>query len=214
MTTAPIRKDADIKISASNLQWPCALANGAAKNIDIASVHLPPVWDGDALPTIEMLYNADEVDPATSTNIMTMVHELGHYLLGFKDEYEDKAGNDTFPPPANLNLNFGFMDDQYDLQDPRSTEMSDYEVGDPLFNYYKLTEHFDWFGQNCWQFFRQTFGDEYPDVTAMIHRPKDLGISSDNVMKGPNSDISKARFLRWRYDGIRTFCHHDDKSPA
>jgi len=143
---------------------------------------------------------------------MTIVHELGHYIMGFKDEYEDKIQNKIFPPPVNLNLNFGFMDNQYDLQDPRSTEMSDYEEGDPLFNHYKLTEHFDWYGQNCWQLFQNTFGDEYPDVTAMIHRPKDLGISSDNVMKGPNNDISKPDFSVGDMMGFETLCHHDRES--
>jgi len=45
------------------------LQMGRQKNIDMASVYLPPVWDGDALPSIEMIYNTEQIDPATSTNV-------------------------------------------------------------------------------------------------------------------------------------------------
>ncbi|MBP1669924.1 MAG: cell surface glycoprotein (s-layer protein) related protein, partial [Bacteroidetes bacterium] len=182
-------KDADIQIYASNSQWPSARALGMEADEAGMVVKLPPVlYITSKYGNVNALYNAEPIDPSFTLNSSAMVHELGHYLLGFRDEYESMAGNDTFPPPADLHINFGFMDECYNLNDPRSTEMSDYKPGDPMFEHYQHTEQYQYHGQNCWEFFQDSYQNGFDDMMAFIHRPVDLGISSDNIMKGPNSD--------------------------
>ncbi|MBN2214810.1 MAG: SBBP repeat-containing protein [Bacteroidales bacterium] len=182
--------DADIKIKAENTQWPCAVPDGIAIDHKRASVSLPPVWDGRPETSMDVIYNTDPVNPAISDHIMTITHELGHYIFGFFDEYINKAKDHIFP-----NINFGFMDSQYNLNDPRSTEMSDfYVVGDTMFEHYQQTAQYQIHGRNCWDYLRYKYWGIYGDIIANIHTPEDLGISSNDVMKGPNSDILNPDF--------------------
>ncbi len=176
-------KDADIKIFANNNQWPCATVNGVKMKNDFAGVKLPPVWVGTQNSSIEAIYNTDPVDPSVLNYATTIVHELGHYIFGFWDEYRNKKGKHICE-----NINFGFMDNQYNLDDPRSTEMSDYEESDTTFKHYQLTHQFEANSTNCWEFFQSTYTKVYDNVTAHILRPRDLGILADDVIKGPNSN--------------------------
>jgi hypothetical protein len=183
-------KDADIQIFADNGQWPEATPSGIDSLSDKGNISLPPAfYHVNPIINAQKLYEADPIDPSLFVNVRTIVHETGHYALGFEDEYINIDGNYIF-----TDENFGFMD-QVDKQgDPMSTEMSDYIPGDPLFAMYSQTAHYQLFQKNCWDKFSSSNSKWYETVRAFIHTPKDIGISSSQVMAGPNSDISSPDF--------------------
>lgn len=78
--------DADIQIT-NDKQWPCS--NPFGVTIVGRHVYMPKLFDGNSRST---------GDPDKSNYYRTMVHELGHYLLGFGDEYRDGNYNDTACP--------------------------------------------------------------------------------------------------------------------
>ena len=184
-------KDADIHIYANNFQWPSATAGGIDSASDRGHISLPPAFYDDETKSgqITKLFEADPIDPGILMNVTTIGHEFGHYALGFEDEYENAGGT-----TISSTQNFGFMDSPDDLHDPMSSEMSDYVSGDPLFSNYTQTEHYYLYHQNCWDKLSDSHSKFYEAVRAFIRTPKDLGISSNNVMAGPNSDIENPDF--------------------
>ncbi len=183
-------KDADIWVFASNRQWPAADPSGIDSLSDKGNISLPPAFYSiNPKINAQRLYEAEPIDPSIAMNVRSIVHEIGHYVLGFHDEYKDVGGNDI-----HTNLNFGFMDKPDISGGPMSTEMSDYVTGDPLFAKYSETEHYQLYQKNCWDKFSSSHSKWYGFVRAFIHTPKDIGISSDQVMAGPNSDISNPDF--------------------
>lgn len=183
--------EADIQIKADNTQWPCAFPDGVKVKHYFAHVSLPPVWSGSSARTIQLIYISDPLDPYFADNIITIVHELGHYLFNFYDEYIDQNGKVIFE-----DINFGFMDYQYDIAGPRGTEMSNfYDETDLIARNYKETDQYANHGLNCWDYFQSRFGGQtYGNVVACVHTPKDIGIPQSEVMKGPNYDMSNPDF--------------------
>lgn len=178
-------ENADIRIYASNIQWPSAHVNGISKPDD-GYVALPPAFYGDnSLLSLRIFYDTGP-DPSRILFVTSLVHELGHYALGFFDEYQDHRGN-----RIHRDINFGFMDGLDDLEgDPMSSEMSDYSQGDAIFARYSETEHYHLTRMSCWEYFAQEFsfpGDA--NLMATVTTPADRGITSDNVIAGPNSNL-------------------------
>ncbi|MBN2215297.1 MAG: SBBP repeat-containing protein, partial [Bacteroidales bacterium] len=185
--------DADIRFYVNNTQWPEANVNGIETASDVGFVHLPPVmYRNKPNPNIEAIYESEPLQPAARNNISTIVHELGHYLFGFYDEYQQgKQANHAY---IFKTVNFGFMDHPDNPNNPASSEMSDYVTGDYEFGTYSLTEHYDIYKKNCWDRFTGSYSKMYGPVRAQIHTPKDIGISSDKVIAGPNSDLENPDF--------------------
>ena len=114
--------DADIQIT-NDKQWPCSDVFGVTAAG--CHVYLPKLFDGNSRTS---------GDPDKSNYYRTIVHELGHYLLGFWDEYidgnSDSAAWSTYRKNHKNEVpgNYGLMDYQYD-----SSEMS--SINDYLANY-------------------------------------------------------------------------------
>jgi len=184
-------EEADIRLYADNVQWPSAHANGV-KEASGHHVYMPPAFysnSADDSAQIQSIYNGEPIDPSIPMTVTTLVHELGHYLFNFRDEYENILGEYIFNT-----INFGFMDNPDDLNDPVSTEMSGYRQTDQLYNDYTLTEHFQSRARACWDYFKTNNDNIYGDIVVSIHRPRDLRIYPNNVIEGPNSDWQQPDF--------------------
>ena len=182
--------NSDIQIFVNNTQWPSAAVDGY-QNIN-GAVYMPPAFYSLIKNlNLELFYNAEAIDPSFLLWNTSIVHELGHYAFGFYDEYENAGGDEIFS-----NINFGFMDDPDDPNDPRSTEMSAYVPGDVLWDSYAETEHYSDRMESCWDYFVSEFEDPYLDMPLVIYilNPEYFGISSDDVMKGPNSNLENPDF--------------------
>ncbi len=86
------------------------------------------------------------------------------------------------------------MDNNYYLNDPAATEMSDHRQGDPLFQKYFWTQQYSLRWGSCWETFESGFNRTYGDVIASIHGPRDFGIRPNRFMEGPNSDPDNPDF--------------------
>ena len=131
-------ENADIRIYANNTQWPQANLKGINWPGD-GYIFLPPaIYDSSrSYLLVPRFYEANPIDPSRLLFVEAMVHELGHYAFGFYDEYENPKGAEVYP-----DFNFGFMDDEFNINDPKSTEMSDFVQGDAAFSFYGETEHY------------------------------------------------------------------------
>jgi hypothetical protein len=184
-------KNADINIYASNIQWPAS----AVKGINISGeghVSMPPaLYDTiqESAKLIQEFYNANPIDPSGINFVTSIVHELGHYLFGFRDEYQNHRGALIYS-----NINFGFMDNVNNINDPMCTEMSDYVQGDAQFGNYSETEHYYFKSRNCWDYFKNSVDGDFGNLLARVHTPKDLGIHPPDIMKGPNNDLLNPDF--------------------
>ena len=112
----------------------------------------------------------------------TIMHELGHYLFGFRDEYEDDAGNSIW-----LNFNFGVMDDQLIPGDVQSSEMS--SIGQYLSADKQVTEHWVYRrGRSCWDWFEIDMGEMHDGIRCPITKPDETG-PANHVVTGPNDVV-------------------------
>lgn len=120
--------DADVRIYASNDQWPEAQLHGI--NLGRENfIRLPPKHFGSKPANVHGIYNDVDLDVNTLEHFSTLVHEFGHYALGFYDEYQgaDKR-------PVHQFINFGFMD-QIPSSGDMQTEMSAMEFFDKTFGH-------------------------------------------------------------------------------
>ncbi len=182
---------ADIRFHAENTCWPSAIANGIRYASDKA-IQLPPAFysnQAGGVVQAQRLYDDDTINPSIPVTVASLVHEFGHYALNFRDEYENLLQERIFP-----NINFSFMDNQLDFNDPFSSEMADYRSTDQRFNDYRLTEHYQSRNRNGWDLFKSNYDNFQNDLIAVIHRPRDLGILPNAVMEGPNADWNRPDF--------------------
>lgn len=126
--------EADMRIHANNTLIPyCDGVAGIA--YDASSdrhIHMPRIWWYNPDATRNHTDAVYPLDLSTvSVDYRSKAHELGHYALGFYDEYllwdpdsNDYVANDARRclPPANFN--YGFMDRQYERNGVMSSEMS------------------------------------------------------------------------------------------
>lgn len=75
--------DADIRIAANNHVFPHAAVDGVSANRHDFNVRLGPLWNGQTARLLPDGRGFWSHDPGWQT----IVHELGHYLLGLYDEY-------------------------------------------------------------------------------------------------------------------------------
>ena len=100
--------NADVLIYNNDAEWPRALAAGI-NNVE-GHIHMGRVW----------VYNSRWLRPDNWDYVYGIVHEMGHYLFGFRDEYENgrSTGSGAFDPirdatPENYPPNYGWMDNQF-----------------------------------------------------------------------------------------------------
>jgi hypothetical protein len=184
--------NADIHIYANNVQCPSSNVDGINNEDEDYNVFLPPALYDTSMESPDFLqkfYDANPIDPSGIFFVTAIVHELGHYAFGFYDEYIDQFGMRIYD-----NIIFGFMDAAWDFNDPMSTEMSDYLLGDTRFNMYTNTSQYYNRNCSCWSFFKISINNDYGNLLARIHTPHDLGINPPDVMKGPNNDLLNPDF--------------------
>ncbi|MFQ5640478.1 MAG: SBBP repeat-containing protein [bacterium] len=177
--------DADIRIYASNIQWPQSDFAGIRTNNE--HMRLPPKHFGTIARNVNGMFR-EPLDPDTYFNYSTIIHELGHYAFGFFDEYEDKNGNKVYPDEAGAQpyINFGFMDEQFRQSEAISSEMSAFITPE-----YLNTHQYQINRDTCWEFFRKIFRGTFGNVRAEIHTPKRLGLAEDKLIAGPTpSDLN------------------------
>jgi hypothetical protein len=185
-------ENADIHIYANNVLCPESNVDGIKMQGKDLNVFLPPALYDTILGSpnfLQRFYDANPIDPSGIIYVTAIVHELGHYAFGFYDEYIDQFGMKIYDT-----IIFGFMDAAWNFNDPMSTEMSDYEQGDARFNMYSETNQYYHRNHSCWDFFKLSIDNDYGNLLARIHTPKDLGILPPEVMKGPNNDLLNPDF--------------------
>jgi photosystem II stability/assembly factor-like uncharacterized protein len=156
---------ADLRVFASNQVWPNASVGGINWfDTAQAQVRMPRRWWGNGGDTRNMTSSNDwfkinEEDSyggfmGTSS---TMAHELGHYMLGFFDEYVYSDTNKAKLLPDGYN--YGFMDYQYQNGNQWSSELSS-AVRYPN-NNYKITLQWYYNNTDCWTQFENMFSNNY-----------------------------------------------------
>jgi len=176
--------DADLRIYASNAQWPEAQNYGIRDSDGI--LHMPPKHFGSKQANISGTYNDVDLNVNTLKHFSTIVHEFGHYAFGFYDEYRDLAMR-----PVHGSINFGFMDEGPPTGDMQ-TEMSAF-ASTP----YGDTEQYLETAFTCWDFWEdQTLPllQKFRDVRPQLHTPRRLGFGTNQVMAGPNQNVSRPDF--------------------
>ena len=191
--------EADIRISASNVYWPNAGIMGIAWS-GFPPITMPRKWFGDPDTCRVFSYLLHPLMDGVSDNYRTIGHELGHYGLGFSDEYVfvDGAGK-LLPETARCSSlpagNYGFMDHHYDRPyfGVLASEMSsEYRYQDGT-----CRNTMQWYdnSQSCWDDFeRWAQGPRdgiyvpilKPSVTDSTERITPTGL---NYFPGPNDDL-------------------------
>jgi len=189
---------ADIRIFASNMVWPCANVDGIHSSDDKHHcVNFPRRFFGnsDADRNNNNRSNWFITDEAMNSlfESSTIGHELGHYMFGFYDEYVWTNTEKQKLVPAGYN--FGFMKSQYMTASDWSSEMSDqFRYSNPDFRY---TAQWTNNGSDCWTQFKNKYEGYYSDVNGSanwlpIKRPSERTLDvSMKYMKGPMDFMSK-----------------------
>ncbi len=190
--------DCDIRFYANNTQWPCARVNGIF-DPDEGHVHLPRRFFDSKANTIYILSEDDWYLRDAPENPRMIGHELGHYMMGFKDEYEDDEGNSVF-----RHYNFGFMDCDRSYCDNWSSEMSTPDRYPD--NSYKITEQWSVNGMDCWSQWNQEREGTYEGIPCPIRTPEEDGRSAPE--RGPG-DGRSSRGYGFEVDHLLDFEIHD-----
>lgn len=188
---------ADIRIFASNQVWPNSSVDATGKfDTCQAQVRMPRRFFGNDDDNRKITnqpdwYQIDEKKYLLFTS-STIAHELGHYFMGFYDEYlyadEYKA---KYLPTG---YNYGYMDYQYMNGDEYSSEFSNikrYPNSD-----YKITYQWYYHSMDCWSFFESRFENYYTSggrvFFADILKPSERHLAKGfNYLRGPNDFMTK-----------------------
>ncbi|HPN40446.1 MAG TPA: choice-of-anchor J domain-containing protein [Candidatus Cloacimonadota bacterium] len=192
--------DCDVRIHASNVQWPQARVNGISSSNGIFSskgfLFMPRVFYLNNLNVQRNLTDAYPYD-WTIANVWgrlyppsrTLAHEFGHYGIGFYDEYINNNDEYVFPNNNETQAvyHFGMMDDQL-INDPQNSEMSCNTI------HYADTDHrvtMQWArrGNSCWNYFDQLIGNLDTEIVSPIIRP-DEREPIDEMYSGPNDNMT------------------------
>jgi hypothetical protein len=188
---------ADVLIHATTEMWPFAGLEGFLRPDlgDDQQVKLPPRWYGRTDLVRRFTVKDDWLATYTEDNWRNFAHELGHQLLGFRDEYNDLFGR-RFADDYNL----GFMDSQFtpelqadagtdylsQIEVVYSTEMSSkerYRTSDQKSRQFLLR------GSDCWTDFEKRYEKSYGGIFCPIVKPSErtgtLGAGA-LMMLGPN----------------------------
>lgn len=179
--------ETDIKLRAKNTTWPTSnVANGIVDGLIIEAkkqyVYLPPVFYGSTNKDINNIFN-DPINPNTLINYSAIIHELGHYLFGFYDEYKSADGTLIYPNRERTqpSINFGFMDSS---TEPMASEMSAFVSQE-----YMLTNQYQARNSStCWEYFQTKYKVTDTPVRVEFHSPKSLGLNPNEFVEGPKEN--------------------------
>lgn len=181
--------DADIRVHASNMEWPRANlggVNATGSSILPSTVYLPRQFFGHTDLNRLKSYLDDPLEVDATSDYRTRGHELGHYLLGFWDEYSFPIGSRC--PQV---TNYGYMDSHYPESGPWSSELSTlarYEIDPQCQN----TDHWYARHKSCWDHFENQFEGRWgqDSIFAPIVVPSEVGPADPwFYVVGPNEDM-------------------------
>jgi hypothetical protein len=118
----------------------------------------------------------------------TLAHEFGHYGIGFLDEYEDRNGNQVFPPLQGGEIyDFGLMDDELKVGVAQNSEMSSsVQYSDVS---HRVTEQWTERGnRSCWDYFECSYQGTYDGIFCAIKKP------STEMFAGPNDNLQNLNY--------------------
>lgn len=175
---------ADIRVHASNMEWPRATPLG----VDTAAgqVFVPRRWFGSS----DLTRNGTTLDVEAPTDYRTRAHELGHYLFNLRDEYVYSPSNS---PRCGTVAIYGFMDSQYVGADPMRSEMSSFT---PYYGDSECRNTEQWVTHNsaCWPVFDGRFQGSYgspPLVHVKISSPDERALPAGMThLPGPNDNLA------------------------
>ena len=198
---------ADIQILASNKHLPLALTNGyQLANDSRAHITMPrkfyiePYLDSYpgtqevvTLDLIRKVYNNNPNANSVPENFRAMAHELGHYFIGFEDEYKPVGSI------SQMCLALGFMYSVIPMANVASSEMSNACIYDD-FQGCMNTEQYVAAGPDdahgsCWDWFEERWEGDFGSSGALVSVPvtkpeeRDDGIDLDCFMSGPDADL-------------------------
>jgi hypothetical protein len=191
----------DVRIFASNVLRPNADVNGMFGPDLRRYVNFPRKF----IPGRSDRRNLSDVTPLLLTDVSddyrAKAHELGHYALGFYDEYEfltdtGFVADDALRCFAFPLSNYGFMDSQYESDGEKSSEMSSayrYELA-PCQN----TEQWGLNGMSCWDQFEDSYegiwGADHIYAPILVPKVDDEeehdSLTATYIFPGPNDDIN------------------------
>lgn len=175
---------ADLRIYASNVLEPEAQADGLFSADPSARILFCRRWFGSADVSRDSTVIEWPMRPDGETNYRTIAHELGHYVLGLRDEY--RVSSARCAPLGH----YGFMDYQYAWFGPSTSEMSwsrQYE-NQACRNNEQWRENN---GRSCWDHVEFVWQKEYGGIFAPIIKPDEQpGLNSRSFFFGPNDDMA------------------------
>jgi hypothetical protein len=193
--------EADVWIYASNMEGPRAPWRGIQYDHYDQTIKLPRKWYGRPDRTRNQTYHAHPLNLDDPYMYRTYAHELGHYAIGFRDEYlywdiiANKYVNDPLLRCPGIPY-YGLMEYQYPAADPYTTEMSNaFHYEDDMC---KNTKQYGLNGASCWEQFEAMFEGNYvqngSDTTFVeIYRPNDTNRDAASMpndfiyLEGPNN---------------------------
>jgi N-acetylneuraminic acid mutarotase len=177
--------ECDIRIFADNSITPNARVMGMFSFSISAKINYPRRWIGNNKTTINLTAQNDWLSWYSSDNYRTIGHEIGHYYMGFYDEYRTFWGTEIgFRANAH---NYGFMDYQYEGGGVFEKEMSSpyrYPSSD-----YEITMQWTVRGMDCWSQFKKQFEDEYNGIFCPIVKPTGRELNGE-YLPGPEYNVS------------------------
>jgi hypothetical protein len=153
---------ADFKVFANNMflphthmESPIPIANPSPTCV----IDMPRKWFGDFDPCRNLSYAEHPIQMDAAVDYRTKCHEFGHYALGFFDEYmfSDGSGNYLDIPEKHCLAvkNYGFMDSQYQRDEPLASEMS--SAASYVDAGCRNTKQFGRNKSSCWDFLERLF---------------------------------------------------------
>jgi len=180
--------EADMRIRASNVFEPYGYLFGIQVPDLTKVIEIPRKWFGNQDFSRIETYHQHPLNVAISTDYRGSAHELGHYGLGFDDEYEFAYGQRCGSVD-----NYGFMDNYHTHGGELSTEMSS------SLRYISAscqnTNQYAYRGASCWDFLEAWAQGDYEvdndTIYVPIIKPDDPERtlpSGYDYFPGPNND--------------------------
>ncbi len=189
--------DADMRIWASNVLHPFSAIYGVNQSSTSDVLNMSRKWFGSLDDSRNGSYDEPQpLDYNDPDNYRQLAHELGHYLLGFSEEYEFTDGNDHCLSVPN----YGFMEDPFDNAGVYASEMSNNTMY--TFADCRNTKQYNLYGVSCWDMFEIDFEKQYgtDNIFVPVRRPDAMDVSENvtpsgyNYIPGPNDDLGDLNY--------------------
>ncbi len=183
-------READIHFRASNQVHPHVADVGGIDRTGASGdpVEMPRKWFGSKDATRNGTWSEWPLQMDVSGQYRTILHEVGHYAWGLKDEYRYDSGDVRCAAHVNSSLPFGFMDYQYDNGTDYCSEMSS-EIS---YSNVACRNNFQWnlYAMSCWSLFEHNMERAYgPDSIGVVVNMPEERVLPDGLgfLAGPNN---------------------------